>query len=169
MAHSTRTIAEGADLWAFIEFAGTPKTYKPIAAQTNASISDDSDQMESTSKNNGSYGNHQYGINRWSATVDMMATADTDTNEVDLAELRLMKRAKYKPTVFFAHVTSAGEIDTARPAYRGTVLLKTPINAPNGELQKTTINMQGCLELEDLEYVGSAWTKIAATYPPVVT
>lgn len=169
MALSTRTIAEGADLWAFIEIAGTPKTYKPISAQTNASISDDSDQLESTSKNNGSYANFQYGINKWSATVDMLVTSDTNTNEVDLAELRLMKRAKYKPVVFFAHVTDAGVIDTTRPAYRGTVLLKTPINAPNGELQKTTINMQGCLELEDLEYVSNAWTKIAATYPPVVT
>lgn len=163
MALTNRTIAEGSNLWAFIKDADG--TYRPFAAQTGASISDDSDQLESTAKNNGAYANYQYGRNRWSATVDMMVTDDTNAAEVDVAELRLMKRAKVKPTVFFAYVTSAGVIDTTKPAYQGVVLLKTPLDAPDGELQKTTIQMQGCLELEDLEYVGSAWTKIAATYP----
>lgn len=167
MGHSNRKIAEGSDLWAFIEVGTTEKTYKPLAAQTSASISDDSDQLESTAKNVGGYADYQYGRNRWSATVDMMVTADTNTGEVDVAELRLMKRAKHKPTVFFAYVDADGEIDTTRPAYRGKVLLKTPIDAPDGELQKTTITMQGCLELEDLKYVAEAWTKITPTYPAV--
>lgn len=165
--NANRTIAEGTDLVAFIEEGTTVKTYRPIAAQTGCAISDDGDQLESTSKNVGKFANYQYGRDRWGATVDVQVPADADVLEIDYHELRLMRRAKVKPVVFFAFVTSAGIIDTTRPAYRGTVLLKTPLDAPDGELMKTTITMQGCGELEDLDFVLTAWVKVAATYPGV--
>jgi len=167
MAHSNRVIAEGTDLWAFLEEGTTVKTYRPFASQTNCAISDDSDQLESTSKNNGQFANYQYGRERWSATLDMLVPADTDENEVDYAEIAVMRKAKFKPTIFFAFVDADGDIDTTRPAYRGTVLLKTPLGANDGELQKASITMQGCLELEYLEYVTTAWAKIDPVYPIV--
>lgn len=167
MAHSYRTIAEGTDLWAFLEVVtGGVATYKPFASQQNCQISDDSDQYESTSKNVGKFANYQYGRERWSASLEMLVPCDTDANEVDYAEVQRMRKAQYKPTIFWAFVNSSGVIDTTRPAYRGQVLLKVPLDANDGELQKASIAMQGCLELEHLEYVTSAWTKIASTYSP---
>jgi len=165
--NANRTIAEGTDLIAFLEEGTLTKTYRPLAAQTGCSISDDGDELESTSKNNGNTANYQYGRDRWGATVDIMIPADTDVDEVDFHELRLMRRAKVKPVIFFAYVDADGDIDTTRPAYRGTVLLKTPIEAPDGELMKTTITMKGCGVLEDLKYVTTAWVLVAATYPAV--
>lgn len=168
MGHKNRVIAEGTDLWVFIqEGTDLAPSFRPLSGQTNCAISDDSDELESTAKNNGHFANYQYGRVRWSATVDILNAADADAEELDLAELRLMKRAKYKPKMFWAYVDADGEIDTTRPAYRGTVLLKTPIDAPDGELQKTSITMKGCLELEDLKWVMTAWVKIAAVYPVV--
>jgi len=169
MPHSNRIIAEGTDLWMFLEEGTTVKTYRPFSGQTACQISDDSDQLESTSKNNGQFANYQYGRERWSVSVDMFIASDTNTNEVDFAEVAVMRKSKYRPVIFMAFVNTSGEIDTTRPAYRGQVLLKTPIGASDGELQKASIAMQGCLELEYLEYVTNAWAKIDATYPPVTT
>lgn len=166
MAHSNRIIAEGTDLWMFLETGTTTKTYRPFSGQTACQISDDSDQLESTCKNAGQFANYQYGRERWSATLDMLIASDTNAAEVDFAEVARMRKAKYRPIIFMAFVDADGEIDTTRPAYRGQVILKTPIGANDGELQKASITMQGCLELEYLEYVTSAWQKIAATYPP---
>lgn len=162
MGHTNRHIAEGNDFWAFIETGTTQKTYKPIASQTSCSISDDSDQLESTSKNVGNFANYQYGRERWSATLEMFITDDTNIAEVSFDELRLMRKAKQKPTLFFAFVDANGDLDTSRRAYRGQAIMKMPITANDGELQKATINFQGCLELEYLEYETDAWTKVTA-------
>lgn len=161
MAHSNRHIAEGNNFWAFLETGTTTKTYKPIASQTSCSISDDSDQLESTSKNVGNFANYQYGRERWSATIEMFVTDDTNTNEVSFDELRALRKAKSKPVLFFAFVDEDGEIDTTKKAYRGAAIMKMPFTANDGELQKATINFQGCLELEYLEYDTNAWLPVS--------
>jgi len=162
MGHTNRTIAEGSNLWAFVESGTMPKTYKPFAAQTNFSISDDSDQLESTAKNNGPYANYQYGRERWGMTLEMMNTTDTDTTEVSYDDIVLMRKKKQKPVIFAAWVDAVGVIDTTKKAFRGEVLLKLPKAANNGELEKVSVTMQGCRELEYLEYdtETSAWVKV---------
>lgn len=161
MAHSNRHIAEGNNFWAFLETGTTIKTYKPIASQTSCSISDDSDQLESTSKNVGNFANFQYGRERWSATIEMFVTDDTDANEVSFDDLRALRKSKTKPVLFFAFVDEDGEIDTTKKAYRGAAIMKMPLTANDGELQKATINFQGCLELEYMTYDTNAWVPVS--------
>lgn len=158
---SERNIASGSDFMVFfVEGTELSPTYRPIAGQTNCTLTREPNYRETNNKNLGGYKDYFKGLKGWSATVDVDIPdpSDVDAGEVSYEELEDWDEAGTKKKVLFTHVTAisttADDVtpDTTRPSYEGWVLINAPRNAPSGENQTSSVALQGCRKL----------TKIAA-------
>ena len=157
---SVRTIAFGSDFMCFLQ-SGTEGayTYKPIAGQTNCSLSIETSDREISNKNQGAWKNFAKGLLGWSASVDIDLTDDVNANEVSWEDLEADIITRAQKTYVFAWVDTASfdssadtpAIDTTKPMWKGLAMINFPINAPHGENMNTSVTLQGCLELEKVE------------------
>ena len=127
-------------------------TYKPIAGQTNCTLSRDPNYRETSNKNLGGYKDFFQGIKSWTASVDVDIPdqADTNANEVNFEDLQDLEDAGTKSTYAFAWVEITNNepvVDTTKRMYSGLGLVSCPLNAPSGENATTTVTIQGCRAL----------------------
>jgi len=154
---SERIIASGSDFMCFLRGGSVGSyTYKPIAGQTNCTLTREANYRETNAKNLNGYKDYHLGLKGWSATVDMdiPAYSDVNANEVSFEDLEVMQDAGTKSTWVFCWVTDVDLTatvptpDTTKPMYTGVALVNLPLNAPSGENATTSIALQGCRKLE---------------------
>lgn len=150
-------IARGSDFLIFVENGEEgSKTYKAIGGQTNAEISDDSDQRETTNKLDRHGASYDYGRERWSVSVDLKRVDEKDPDDkiVKFEELEDWKKQCHKPTIVGAWVTKEGAVDSSRRMYRGQVLIKLSSSFPDGEDASGSLSLQGIGILEPINPKG---------------
>lgn len=160
---SERIIASGSDFMAFfVEGEEGAETFRPIAGQTNCTLTREANYRETNNKNLNGYKDYNGGLKGWGASVDMDIPdpADVNADEVDYEEIDALAAAYTKQKVRFCYVTVPADEtdedpvpDTSKPSYEGLVLCSAPRNAPSGENQTTTIAMQGCRKLATIPAV----------------
>lgn len=159
---SERTIANGSNFMAFVVEGETgAETFRPIAGQTNCTLTREVNLRETNNKNLGGYKDFFGGIKGWAATVDVdiVDPADVDADEVSFEEIEAWEVEKTKTKVRFCHVTPLSDTDddvvpdTSKPSYEGLVLFAAPRNAPSGENQTSSLALQGCRKLTTIPKV----------------
>lgn len=147
-----RVIASGSNFLTFLRGGVSPSfTYKPINAQTGSTLTDDTENRETTNKQTGLGKNFEYERDAWSAECGFNIPDPSDDDAgatVSLTDLQDLKAARTKPYMVFAFVDSNGDLDTTKPFWTGQVLLGSiPIEAPDAENMTSTLSMQGIGQL----------------------
>lgn len=131
--------------------------YKPIAGQTNCTITREANYRESNAKNLQGYKDYAQGLKGWTASVDMDIpdnVADENTDEINYEELEDKEEAGEKATFVFAFVDNSGSepvIDETRRMRIGEGLIQAPGNYNTGENATTSISIQGTGKLDILD------------------
>ena len=157
---SVRVIASGKDFMCFVRSGDVGSyVYKPIAGQTNCSLSRDDGENESNAKNLNGWKDFFKSLKEWTATVEIQVTdqSDTNTDEINFEALQDYEEAGTKPTFVFAWVLpqttpqATVDVDKSKRMYVGVGLVKCPLTANSGELATSSVAIRGCLKLDIID------------------